>query len=56
MSLVYPDYKSIVDLYTESIRSMSGQTGGLPRGSKGLFVEGLLVEVIVRLAWHEFVV
>ena len=52
-SLVYPDYESIVDLYTESIYSMYGQAGGSTRGSKGSFVEGVLVEAIVRLAWHE---
>ena len=53
MPLAYPDYGSIVDLYTQSVGSMSGLAGGSTRGSKGSFVEGILVEAIVRLAWHE---
>ena len=50
--LIYRDYESIVDLYTRSIRSMSGLDGGQTRGSKGSFVENI-VDAIVRLAWHE---
>ena len=53
MPLAYPDYESIVDLYTQSVGAMSGLAGGSTRGSKGSFVEGILVEAIVRLAWHE---
>ena len=53
MPLAYPNYESIVNLYTQSIRLMFGQDGGSTRGSKGSFVEGILVEAIVRLAWHE---
>lgn len=53
MPLAYSDYGSIIDLYTQSVGSMSGQAGGTTRGSKGSFVEGILVEAIVRLAWHE---
>lgn len=52
MSLPYPDYASIVDLYTESIHSMYGLTGGQIRGKKGRLTENLL-EAIVSLAWHE---
>ena len=52
MLLRYPDYESIVDLYTESIRSMYNMTPGQTRGAKGMLVENI-VNTIVRLAWHE---
>ena len=52
MALLYPDYGSIVDLYTEGIHSMYGLTGGQIRGKKGKLVEKLL-ETIVSLAWYE---
>lgn len=51
-SLVYPDYKSIVDLYRESIYSMYGMTPGQIRGAKGALVENI-VDAIVSLAWYE---
>ena len=51
-SLAYPDYASIVDLYTESIYSMYNMTPGQIRGAKGMLVENI-VNAIVRLAWHE---
>ena len=52
MAFLYPDYGSIVDLYTEGIHSMYGLTGGQIRGKKGKLVEKLL-ETIVSLAWYE---
>ena len=52
MSLPYPDYDSIVDLYTKGIRSMYGLQGGQIRGKKGRLAENIL-EAIVSLAWHE---
>ena len=52
MALRYPDYESIVDLYTESIYSMYDMTPGQTRGAKGALVENM-VEAIVSLAWHE---
>ena len=52
MQFRYPDYKSIVDLYTESIHLMSGLEGGQTRGKKGAFVENI-IEAIVRLSWDE---
>ena len=51
-SLAYPDYASIVDLYTESIYSMYNMTAGQIRGAKGAFVENI-VDAIVALAWDE---
>ena len=51
-SLAYPDYESIVDLYTESIYSMYNMTAGQIRGAKGALVENM-ANAIVRLAWHE---
>ena len=51
-SLAYPDYESIVDLYTKSIHSMYGMTAGQIRGAKGALVENM-VDAIVALAWHE---
>ena len=51
-SLTYPDYGSIVDLYTESIYSMYDMTAGQIRGAKGALVENI-VDAIVCLAWHE---
>ena len=52
MSLAYPDYESIVDLYTESIHSMYSMTAGQIRGTKGALVEDI-VDAIVSLAWQE---
>ena len=52
MSLIYPNYESIVDLYTESICSMYDMTAGQIRGAKGALVENI-VDAIVCLAWHE---
>ena len=52
MELRYPDYESIVDLYTDTIRSMYNMTPGQTRGAKGMLVESI-VNAIVRLAWHE---
>ena len=52
ISLVYPDYQSIVDLYTESIYAMYDMTAGQIRGAKGALVENM-VDAIVSLAWHE---
>ena len=52
MEFHYPDYESIVDLYTESIYSMYNMTPGQTRGAKGMLVEHI-VNAIVRLAWHE---
>ena len=52
MALLYPDYESIIVLYTEGIQAMYGLEGGQIRGKKGKLVETLL-EVIVSLAWHE---
>ena len=52
MALLYPDYESIIDLYTERVRSMFGQTGGQIRGKKGKLTE-ILLEAIVSLAWYE---
>ena len=51
-SLEYPDYMSIVNLYTDSIRSMYGKTAGQIRGAKGALVENI-VDAISKLAWHE---
>ncbi len=52
MLLHYPDYESIVDLYTESIYAMYDMTAGQIRGAKGALVENM-VDAIVSLAWHE---
>lgn len=52
MQLRYPDYESIVDLYTQRVRSMYGMTPGETRGAKGMLVENI-ADAIVRLAWHE---
>ena len=52
MPLLYPDYESIVDLYTESIYSMYDMTPGQIRSKKGKLTEKLL-EAIVSLAWYE---
>ena len=52
MPLFYPDYESIVDLYTESIYSMYNMTPGQIRAKKGKLVEKLL-EAIVSLAWYK---
>ena len=52
MSLSYPDYESIVGLYTEGIHAMFGLEGGQIRGKKGKLAEELLVAIIC-LAWHE---
>ncbi|MCY3723555.1 MAG: restriction endonuclease [Candidatus Poribacteria bacterium] len=52
MQLRYPDYESIVELYTESIYSMYDMTPGQTRGAKGALVENI-VDAIVSLAWHE---
>ena len=52
MSLAYPNCKSIVDLYTESIHSMYEMTAGKIRGTKGALVENI-VDAIVSLAWYE---
>ena len=49
MSLVYPDYESIIDLYTESIHSMYNMTAGQIRGAKGALVENI-VDAIVSVA------
>lgn len=51
-SLAYPNYESIVDLYTESIHSMYEMTGGQIRAAKGKLVVNLL-DAIVHLAWCE---
>ena len=52
VSLVYPDYQSIVDLYTESIYAMYDMTAGQIRGAKGALVENM-VDAIISLTWHE---
>lgn len=52
MLLLYPDYESIVDLYTSSIHSMYDMTPGKIRGAKGALVENT-VDAITRLAWHQ---
>ena len=52
MLLRYPDYESIIDLYTSSIHSMYDITAGKIRGAKGTLVENI-VDAITRLAWHE---
>ncbi len=52
MPLRYPDYESIVDLYTQSIYLMYDMTPGQIRGAKGALVENI-VEAIVALAWSE---
>ena len=52
MQLHYPDYESIVELYTDRIRSMHNMTPGQIRGAKGMLVENI-VDAIVHLAWHE---
>ena len=51
-SLEYPDYESIVEMYTKSVKSMSNMDGGETRGTKGAFVENI-VDAIVSLAWCE---
>lgn len=51
-ALAYPDYQSIVDLYTESISAMYDMTAGQIRGAKGALVENI-ADAIVALAWHE---
>ena len=51
-SLDYPDYNSIIDLYTERIHLMYGKTEGQIRGAKGELVENI-VDAITQLAWHE---
>ena len=50
--LVYPDYKSIVDLYVEGIHEMYGKTPGQIRALKGALVETTL-DAITCLAWKE---
>ena len=52
MPLLYPDYESIIDLYTESIHSMYNMTPGQIRANKGQLTVKLL-EAIVSLAWYE---
>ena len=52
MALRYPDYESIVGLYTESIHSMYNMTPGQTRAAKGALVENI-VEAIIHLAWRE---
>ena len=52
MSLAYPDYESIIDLYTKSIYSMYNMTPGQIRGAKGALGENM-VDAIVSLAWHK---
>ncbi len=54
MALLYPDYKSIVDLYEDGIHSMydNKRQGGKDRSSKGALTENIL-EAIVHLAWHK---
>ena len=51
-ALAYPDYQSIVDLYTESISAMYDMTAGQIRGAKGALVENI-ADAIVSLAWYE---
>ena len=51
-SLIYPDYESIIELYTTSIHSMYDMTAGQIRGAKGALGENI-VDAIVSLAWHE---
>ena len=51
-SLTYPDYESIVELYTDSIYSMYDMTPGQIRGTKGILVESM-ADAILHLAWHE---
>lgn len=51
-SVDFPDYDSIIDLYTERIHSMYGKTGGQIRGAKGELVENM-VDAITQLAWYE---
>lgn len=48
----YPDYESIVELYTNTIRSMYGKTAGQIRGAKATLVENI-VDAIVSHAWQE---
>ena len=52
MALLYPDYESIIALYTEGIQAMFGLSGGQIRGKKGALAERI-AEAIVRLAWHK---
>jgi hypothetical protein len=54
MQLRYPDYESIIGLYTQGIYLMydNKRQGGKDRSSKGALTENLL-EAIVSLAWHE---
>ena len=52
MVIRYPDYESIVELYTDNIHSMYNMTPGQIRGAKGALVENM-VNAIVRLAWDE---
>ena len=47
--LAYPDYASIVNLYTITIHAMYGKTPGQIRGAKGDPVENI-VDTIVKLA------
>ena len=53
-SLEYPDYESIVEMYTEGIHAMyeNKRQGGKDRSSKGLLTENIL-EAIVALAWNK---
>ena len=50
-SLTYPDYESIVELYTDSIYSMYDMTPGQIRGAKGMLVESM-ADAILHLAWY----
>lgn len=59
MLLAYPNYESIIDMYTEGIHYMyelheihGDKDGGPIRAAKGELVESM-VEAIVSLAWHE---
>ena len=54
MQLRYPDYESIIGLYTQGIYLMynNKRQGGKDRSSKGALTENLR-EAIVSLAWHE---
>ena len=55
----YPDYESIIDMYTEGIHHMyklheihGGKDGGPIRAAKGALTENI-VDAIVHLAWYE---
>ena len=50
--LDYPDYESIVELYTKSVQSMFGKKPGEIRGQKGALVENI-IDAITLLAWKE---